>query len=273
MRHFKHKWIRMVPIYSCFTELAYRPNEALLLQEGGLQCHLPVSLMSANTSDEVIEKRTERCEMSVDRRNHGALSLGASAAFLAFVLVVGASSAAFSAGSVVKEPQYGFSFALPAGWQEVPLDGSDVTALLNIATHNDPSLTKALGNEVSSAPSKGMKVFAIGPASDSSAPNVNVIVVLLRELQPGGIFAPAAIAEAKIEFAQLGASHIKSSIVNNRLGRSAQVTYELNLNGIHEFGDQFYALHTSHVDIVTLTTGSFTNSEVDARIVVNSWRW
>jgi hypothetical protein len=89
----------------------------------------------------------------------------------------------------------------------------------------------------------------------------------------GRNFAPAAIAEAKIEFAQLGASHIKSSIVNNRLGRSAQVTYELNLNGIHEFGDQFYALHTSHVDIVTVTTGSFANSQADARIVVNSWRW
>ena len=263
----------MAPIYSGFTERAYRPNKALLLQEGGLQFHPHVAFMSADTSDELIENNSERCEMSVDRRTRRALSMGASAALLAFLLVVGASSAAFSAGTVVKEPQYGFSFALPAGWQEVPLDGSDVTALLNIATHNDPSLTKALGSEVSSAPSKGMKVFAIGPAAGSSAPNVNVIVVSSAGTPTGRSFAPAAIAEAKIEFAQLGVRHIKSSIVNNHLGRAAQVTYELTLNGIHEFGDQFYALHTSHVDIVTVTTGSVASSEADARIVVNSWRW
>jgi len=211
--------------------------------------------------------------MSVDRRNHGPLPLGAAAALLAFLLVVGASSAASATGAVVQEPQYGFSFALPAGWQEVPLNGSDVTALLNIATHNDPSLTKALGSEVSSAPSKGMKVFAIGPATDSTAPNVNVIVTSSAGTPTGRNFAPAALAEAKIEFTQIGASHIKSSIVNNRLGRTAQVTYELALSGIHEFGDQFYALHDSHVDIVTVTTGSFANSQTDARIVVNSWRW
>jgi hypothetical protein len=229
--------------------------------------------MSANTSDEVIENSTERCEMSVDRRNHGSLALGAAAALLAFLLVVGASSAASATGTVVKEPQYGFSFTLPAGWQEVPLNGSDVTALLNIATHNDPSLTKALGGEVSSAPSKGMKVFAIGPAANSSAPNVNVIVTSSAGTPTGRNFAPAAIAEAKIEFTQIGASHIKSSIANNRLGRTAQVTYELTLSGIHEFGDQFYALHDSHVDIVTVTTGSLANSQADGRIVVNSWHW
>ena len=211
--------------------------------------------------------------MSVDRRNHKSLSLGASAALLAFLLMLGASGAASATGTVVKEPQYGFSFTLPTGWQEVPLNGSDVTALLNIATHNDPSLTKALGSEVSSAPAKGMKVFAIGPATGSSAPNVNVIVASSAGTPTGRNFAPAAIAEAKIEFTQIGARHIESSIANNRLGRTAQVTYELNLDGVHEFGDQFYALHNSHVEIITVTTGSFANSQADARTVVNSWRW
>ena len=212
--------------------------------------------------------------MRIDRRNHGSLSLGASSALLTFLLVVGASgAAAASTGTVVQEPQYGFSFALPAGWQQVPLNGSDVTALLNIATHNDPSLTKALGSEVSSAPAKGMKVFAIGPATGSSAPNVNVIVASSAGAPTGKNFAPAAIAEAKIEFTQVGASHIKSSIANNRLGRAAQVTYELNLNGLHEFGDQFYTQHNSHVEIITVTTGSSASSAADGRIVVNSWRW
>ena len=44
---------------------------------------------------------------------------------------MGETSAGASSGPVIKQPQYGFSFTLPADWKQVPLDGSDVTALLN----------------------------------------------------------------------------------------------------------------------------------------------
>ena len=163
----------------------------------------------------MIENGTERCEISVDRRNHKSLSLGASAALLGFLLMLGVSGASSAPGTVVKEPQDGFSFTLPTGWQEVPLNGSDVTALLNIATHNDPSLTKALGSEVSSAPAKGMKVFAIGPATGSVGPDVDVIVASSAGTPTGRNFALAAIVEAKIEFTQIGARHIGLSIATS----------------------------------------------------------
>src|ERR1700677_2742252 len=98
----KRYWIPLMAIYSGITDLPSPPDEALLLWQGGLQCHPHVALMSADTSDEVIENSTERCEMSVDRRNHGSLALGAAAALLAFLLVAGASSAASATGTVVK---------------------------------------------------------------------------------------------------------------------------------------------------------------------------
>ncbi len=155
-------------------------------------------------------------------------------------------SAGTSSGVVVRQPQYGFSFTLPANWKQVPLNGSDVTALLNAATHDDPTLANALDSEVTSAASKGMKVFAIGPVAGSTAPNVNVIVASAAGSPTGRAFGRAAAAEAKIELTQVDANHIKTSVVKNRLGTSAQATYQLNLkNAAPEFGEQFYVERTS----------------------------
>ena len=63
------------------------------------------------------------------------------------------STGAGAAGPQVKEPKYGFTFALPTNWRTVPLNGSDIESLLNSATHNDPSLSNAL-----SAQGKGIAV-------------------------------------------------------------------------------------------------------------------
>ena len=187
---------------------------------------------------------------------------------------MGAAGAGAQSGVVIRQPQYGFSFTLPSDWKQVPLNGSDVRALLNAATHDDPALTNALDSEISSATSKGIKAFAIGPVEDAIAPNVNVIVTSSAGSPTGREFAPAAVAEAKIEFTELGASDIKTSIVHNPLGTSAQVTYKLNLKTAGtEFGDQLYVQHKSHLEIVTVTTSSLASSQSDARVIVDSWRW
>jgi hypothetical protein len=198
--------------------------------------------------------------------------MGASA-LVAAVLVLGETGAGASSGTVVKEPQYGFSFNLPVNWKQVPLDGSDVTALLNSASHDDPSLANALGSEVTSGAAKGMKVFAVGPLAGSTVPNVNVIVTSSAGAPSGRAFAQAAIAEAKIEFTQIGATHLKTSIVNNRLGSSAEATYELDLKSSAQFGEQFYLRHGAHVDIVTITTSSHAATGSNAQFIMNSWRW
>ena len=150
-------------------------------------------------------------------------------ALVAVLLVLGDASAGASSGVVIKEPQYGFSLTLPVNWKQVPLNGNDVTALLNAETHDDPALTNALNSEVTSAAAEGMKVFAIGPVAGSTVPNLNVIVTSSAGVPTGSAFAPVAVAEAKIELTQVGASHLKTSIVEDRLGTSARATYELIL--------------------------------------------
>ena len=210
--------------------------------------------------------------MRDDRRKHRTVLVGASG-LLAALLVLGEMSASASPGVVIREPQYGFSFNLPANWKQVPLDGSDVTALLNTATHDDPTLSNALDSEITSAASKGIKVFAIGPVAGSTVPNVNVVVTSSAGAPTGRAFAQGAIAEAKIEFTQVGASHLKTSIIKNRLGNSAQATYELNIESTVEYGHQFYVQHGAHVFIVTITTSNPASSQSNAQLIEDSWRW
>jgi hypothetical protein len=189
------------------------------------------------------------------------------------LLTVSATSAGAARAVVVKEPQYGFSFSLPASWKQVPLNGSDVSALLNQASHADPSLAHALTSEVAAGASKGMKVFAIGPVAGSSVPSVNVIVTSSAGAPTGSGFAQAAVAEAKIELTVVGATHITATVVNDHLGRAYQSAYELKLPSGNEFGYQYYALHKSHIDIVTITSSSSASSLSNARVIVGSWRW
>ena len=217
---------------------------------------------------------TGRFKMGAERMNPWAVRSGLGATLTALIVVLATAPVGAAAqGPVVKETQYGFSFRLPTGWRQVPLDGSDVTALLNIATHNDPSLTNALQGEVTSATSKGIKAFGVGPVEGGVAQNVNVIVTSAAGAPTGREFPPAAIAEAKIGFSQIGATHMRTSIVNDRLGNAAQITYQLNLEGLKEYGEQVYALHKSNIDIVTVTTASAAASQSETRLLVNSWKW
>lgn len=212
--------------------------------------------------------------MRGDGWNRWPLQIGASAALVAVLLVLGDASAGASSGVAVKEPQYGFSLTLPVDWKQVPLNGNDVTALLNAETHDDPALTNALNSEIASEAAAGMKVFAIGPVAGSTVPNLNVIVTSSAGVPTGSAFAQVAVAEAKIELTQVGASHLKTSIVENRLGTSARATYELNLkNTAPEFGVQFYVQHKSYMEIVTVTTSNPASSQSAARLIVHSWRW
>ena len=199
---------------------------------------------------------------------------GASAILVASLLALGETGAGAASATVVNEGKYGFSFTLPVHWKQVPLNGSDVTALLNAAAHNDPTLASALTGEVKAAASNGIKVFGVGPVSGSTVANVNIIVTSSAGAPTGNAFASAAVAEAKIQLTQVGTSHIKTSIVHNRLGAAAQVTYELNLKGAPpQFGDQFYAVHKSHIEIITVTTSTLAQSQTDARLIVDGWHW
>jgi hypothetical protein len=193
---------------------------------------------------------------------------------VAGTLAGGAASASAGSQVQIREPQYGFTFALPANWRQVPLDGSDITNLLNTATHDDPSLANGLSAEVTAGASKGMKVFAIGPVMGSSVPNVNVIVASSAGEPTGRQFAESSVTDAKIEFAEIGAQQIKASVVHTRLGVAAEVTYVLNIkNAAQQSGTQLYLQHNSHIDIVTATSPNAANSQSNMQLVIKSWRW
>jgi hypothetical protein len=215
--------------------------------------------------------------MGANQPNSRRGRIGAAATSAALVVVTLAALstvAGASSGVVIREPQYGFSFSLPAGWEQVPLDGSDVTALLNAATHDDPSLASALDSQITSEASKGMKVFVIGPVSGSVASNVNVIVNAPGGFIPSGTeFAREAVAEAKIEMAQIGATHIKAIAVKNHLGNVAESTYRISLQGTNEVGEQFFAHHGPNLLVVTVTTSSPATAKAIANDVASTWRW
>jgi hypothetical protein len=182
-------------------------------------------------------------------------------------------TSAGAAGPKVKEPKYGFTFNLPNNWKTVPLNGSDIKSMLNTATHNDPALTKALTAQVKSAVAQGVKVFAIGPESDGSVPNVSIIDGSAAGSPQGSAFPPAAIAQAKISLTQIGAKNIQSAVVKNHMGDTAEVVYELPLKSGSVEGAQLYAQHGSRIVVMTVTTTSLANSTDAARTIVKSWTW
>jgi hypothetical protein len=212
--------------------------------------------------------------MKRDRSRRRIMFLGLSTLVMAATLTEGAVSASADSRIQIREPQYGFSFALPANWKQVPLDGSDITSLLNTATHEDPTLANGLSAEVKAGDSKGIKVFAIGPVTGSSVPNVNVIVASSAGEPTGHAFAQSSATEAKIGFAEIGAQQIKTSIVHTRLGVAAEVTYILNIkNSAPQFGAQLYLQHKSRIDIVTATTAKAADSRSNLQLVIETWRW
>ncbi len=195
-------------------------------------------------------------------------------ALLVVTLLSEAAPAYASTKSVIADPDHAFSFTLPANWKQVPLNSGDVTSLLNAATHDDPALTNALNGEVRSAAAKGLRVFALGPVNGSSVPNVNVIVTSSAGAPPGSGFASALAAEAKIELTEADATHIKTTTVHDRLGSTAQATYELDLPHVAtQYGEQLYALHQSHIEIVTVTTSNVVSTKSIAHAVATTWRW
>ncbi len=186
---------------------------------------------------------------------------------------MGATSAGASSGALIKDPRYGFSFRLPSGWKSVPLNGGDVKSLLKAATHDDPALANALDSQVASETSKGMKAFGIGPISNGTASDVNVIVLSAAGVASGREFASEGVTQAKIEYAQVGAVHSKVSVVNNQLGEAAMGTYQLKTKSGIAYGTQYFVRHTSHVYVITVTAPSAASTQSSAAIIVNSWKW
>jgi len=198
--------------------------------------------------------------------------------FLAAALVSGASfSSALPAGAAtVTDAQYGFSFALPAGWMRVPLNSKAVGAMLDAAAKNDPSLKNIMNQQVNSAIEKGVKVFAMGPISQSFIPNLNVSL----EPVPAGMgqyFMSLMPAGLKIVLKSVGAKDITVSSVKVPFGQALRATYQMPLKtafgGLTVHGLQYYVLHGTNAYITTFTASTAGQDSAAASVVEHSWHW
>jgi hypothetical protein len=199
----------------------------------------------------------------------GALSLAGPVVFFSV-----AGSAHTAPGKLVREQKYGFTLRLPAQWNPIPLDGSDITSLLNTATHDDPSLTNALSSQVKSATAQGIKLFAVGPLVGSFVPNLNVIVQSSVAVPGGkGAFLAAVTVQAKISLGEAGITKITSATVHDAMGAVVQVSYTLPLKTGDAHGVQIYAERGSRLVIMTVTTSTPSQSLTDARAIAGSWHW
>jgi hypothetical protein len=176
-------------------------------------------------------------------------------------------------GPTVRVPQFGFSLTLPPSWTEIPLNGSDITSLLNSATHDDPTLANALSAEVKSATTHNIKVFAVGPVVGTSVPNVSIAVGSSAGAPSGKAFPPAAVVQAKISLSQAGARQIKTAVIHTGLGSTARVAYALPLKAATVYGVQYYAEHGSRVAILTVTSTLAATSLAAARTMAGNWHW
>jgi hypothetical protein len=126
---------------------------------------------------------------------------------------------------------------------------------------------------VKSAVEQGVKVFAIGPETNGSVPNVSIIDGSASGAPKGSAFPPAAVTQAKLSLTQIGATHIKAAVVKNNMGDTAEVVYQLPLKSGSVEGAQLYVQHGSRVVVMTVTTTSLANSTAAARTIVKSWKW
>jgi hypothetical protein len=216
--------------------------------------------------------QTEEAEtMAIRGSQRRLVWFGATVLGLVAPLLVASSAGA--AGPQVKEPKYGFNFTLPTNWKTVPLNGGDIKSLLNSASHNDPSVASALSAQVKSAVEQGVKVFAIGPETGGSVPNVSIITGSASGSPSGSAFPSTAVTQAKISLTQIGATHIQAAVVKNHMGDTAEVVYQLPLKTGKVEGAQLYVRHKARVVVMTVTTTTQASSVSAARAIVNSWKW
>jgi hypothetical protein len=164
-----------------------------------------------------------------------------------------------ASGQRFNESKYGFSLVIPQKWVEVPLNGSDINGILTKAVKTDPTLKNALSTQIESAAKKGIKFFAIGPIGSP----------------PGKSFFEEVDAQVKIELSQAGFVHLVTGVKTLALGKALVVTYDIpkTTSGFLASGLQIYVKHTTHVDVITITSGSLTHDRKVAKIIEKSWKW
>lgn len=203
-------------------------------------------------------------------------------AFLSAVVLVAAvslpmasSGTAFAAS--LTSTQYGFSFPLPPKWTAIPLDKTDLKAILQKATQADPKLKGLLDQQVLAAAKQGIKYYAVGPAKGQFYPNLNIQVLPAAGVPTGPALTSEVSSYAKSSLDKAGATHVHTTSAHTGAGETAQVTYQIKVNrGTGEItihGLQSYLVHGSHLFVITFTSTNAAGVTNAAHTVESSWHW
>jgi len=178
--------------------------------------------------------------------------------------------------NTVNEPQYGFSFSLPANWKEIPLTDTDTGALLSAAKSADPGLANVLDSQLIQAVKQGLKVYAVGPVSGNFIPNLNIGIESSFGAPTGQEFLSEMDAEVKILLAEAGVQDVKTSDTRLPMGNALRVTYKLPLkttSTVIDVGVQLYLEHGPHIYVITFSSRTMALDRSVAQVVENSWSW
>jgi hypothetical protein len=194
---------------------------------------------------------------------------------LSALLTLSSSALAAGADARVTDTKDGFTFLLAPKWIEVPLNGSNIKALLTQATKNDPSLKKSIDNQVKNAAKEGIKIFAIGPIANKFAANLNVGVESSAGAPTGAAFFSAVKSQEKSQLAaaDIGDVHVRD--VALPFANAVEVSYELpkSVAGVPASGLQVVFEHTTHVYFLTITSLTGTSNAQTLKDVASNWKW
>jgi len=123
---------------------------------------------------------------------------------------------------------YAFAITLPAGWRQVPLDGSD-TSDIEAALPAGSQMAAALQTDAATAAAKGFALLAMDLSPDAvAAGTVSTLEVQAAAPQDLPLSLLESLATGLLEQAA-GVTSVSSKIVTLPAGKAIRITYTLTL--------------------------------------------
>ena len=140
---------------------------------------------------------------------------------------------------VVADAADGYRVAVPAGWQQLQLDATDVWAAVARLLAQNPQLASEIGTNAAALMRAGVHFFAVGP--DGS--DVNVVVRPATDVGPAGLdgLLPGLAAQLATAEGTLLA-HDDQTIAGVA---TLHLRLSLNVNGRAVTSDQYYLVARS----------------------------
>ena len=153
----------------------------------------------------------------------------------------------------------GATVVLPAGWDEVPLDATEVQGFLDDAAASNPEIADALEGALSGVSDLGVSMFAVAPdlSTDTFVTNANLV------LTPNEGESVSDFGTAQTDYlGQLGATDVTSTEIEVDGSAALKAEYSLEVDGadgpVPVYGIQYVVFGDDNVGILTVSSVSDT---------------